>query len=133
MKKTVYSLLAIGLFCVVCFAGVQRSQAASETELRPLQKAMQARAAWVKSITANLDTMKYAEVKNDATDLASQASTMGEKIPNPLAKELTMKLSTQAAALADAVGKKDGATAKIKLAEVKATCGECHAKIRDKK
>lgn len=133
MKKTVYSLLAIGVFCVVGFAGVQCSQATSETELRPLQKAMQARAGWVKAMTANLDTMKYAEVKKDATDLASQANSMGEKNPNPLAKELTMKLSTQATALADTAGKKDGATAKTKLAEVKATCGECHAKIRDKK
>ena len=133
MKKMVYSLLAICLLCVVGFAGVQFSQATSETELRPLQKAMQARAAWVKAITANLDTMKYAEVKKDATDLASQANSMGEKNPNPLAKELTMKLSTQATALADAAGKKDDATAKITLVEVKATCGECHVKIRDKK
>ena len=133
MKKMVYSLLAVGLLCVVGFAGVQRSQAASETELRPMQKAMQARAAWVKAITANLDTMKYAEVKKDATDLAAQASTMAEKNPNPLAKELTLKLSTQATALADAAGKKDGGTAKSKLAQVNATCGECHAKIRDKK
>ena len=133
MKKTVYSLLAISLLCVVGFAGVQHTQAASETELRPSQKAMQARAAWVKAITANLDTMKYDEVKKDATDLAAQASTMAEKNPNPLAKELTLKLSTQATALADAAGKKDGGTAKSKLAQVNATCGECHAKIRDKK
>jgi cytochrome c556 len=34
---------------------------------------------------------------------------------------------------ADAAGKKDGGAVKMKLAEVKATCDECHAKIRDKK
>jgi hypothetical protein len=44
-----------------------------------------------------------------------------------------MKISTLATAMADAAGKKDGETAKLKLAEIKATCGECHAKIHDKK
>ena len=133
MKKMVYFLLAIGLLCVIGSVEVQRGQADSETELRPAQKAMRARAGWVKAITANLDTMKYAEVKRDAMDIASQASTMGEESPNPLAKELSMKLSTQAKAIADAADKKDGATAKIRLVEVNATCGECHARIRDKK
>jgi hypothetical protein len=133
MKKTMYSLLAIGLLCVIGFAGAERSQAAAETELRPTQKAMQARAGWLKTMTANLDAQKYGDVKKDAKALASQTSAAGKKLPDPLAKELTMKVSTLATAVATAAGKKDGETAKTKLAEIKATCGECHAKIRDKK
>jgi hypothetical protein len=133
MKKMMYSLLAAGLLCVIGFAGAGRSQAATETELRPTQKAMQARAGWLKTMGANLDEMKYEEVGKDAAALASQTAAAGEKLPDPLAKELTMKVSTLATAVATAAGKKDGETAKIKLAEIKATCGECHAKIRDKK
>ena len=133
MKKMMYSLLAIGLLCVVGFAGTERSQAAAETELRPSQKAMQARAGWLKDMTANLDAKKYADVKKDAKALAAQTSAAEKKLSDPLAKELTTKLSTQATAVATAAGKKDGETVKMKLAEVKATCGECHAKIRDKK
>ena len=133
MKKMMYSLLAIGLLCVIGFAGTERSQAAAETVLRPTQKAMQARAGWLKAMTENLDAMKFKEVKKDAKALASQTAAAGKKLPDPLAKELTLKVSTLATAVADAAGKKDGTTAKTKLAEVKATCGECHAKIRDKK
>jgi hypothetical protein len=134
MKKMMYSLLAIGLLCVVGFAGTERSQAATETTvLRPTQKVMQARAGWLKAMTENLDAMKFKEVKKDAKALASQTAAAGKKLPDPLAKELTLKVSTLATAVADAAGKKDGNTAKTKLAEVKATCGECHAKIRDKK
>jgi hypothetical protein len=133
MKKLTYSLLAIGLLCVIGFAGTDRSRAASETELRPSQKMMQERAGWLKAMTANLDAMKYKEVKKDAKALSSQTAAAGKKLSDPLAKELTMKVSTLSKAVADAATKKDGATAKTKLAEVKATCGECHAKIRDKK
>ena len=46
---------------------------------------------------------------------------------------LAGKVSSLASATGEAAGKKDGETVKIKLAEIKATCGECHAKIRDKK
>jgi hypothetical protein len=133
MKKVMYSLLTAGLLCVIGFAVVQQSRAASETELRPAQIAMQARSGWLKSMGANLDAMKYEEVGKDATALAAQTDAAGQKLPDPLAKELTMKISTLATAMADAAGKKDGETAKMKLAEIKATCGECHTKIRDKK
>jgi hypothetical protein len=133
MKKIMYSLLAVGLVCGIGFVGAERSRAAGETELRPSQKAMQARSGWVKSMTENLAAMKYEEVGKDATALASQTDAAGQKLPDPLAKELTMKVSTLATAVATAAGKKDGETAKMKLADIKATCGECHTKIRDKK
>lgn len=97
------------------------------------ERRTQARASWVKVITANLDTIKFAEVEKDAPNLVYLAYSVGEKNPNPVAKELTVKLSTQANVLADTAGRNDGADAKSKLAEVNATCGDCHAEIRDKK
>lgn len=133
MKKVMYSLLTAGLLCVIGYAGTPKSLTAAETELRPAQKAMQARAGWLKSMGANLDAMKYEEVGKDAAALAAQTDAAGQKLPDPLAKELTMKISTLATAVAESAGKKDGETAKMKLAEIKATCGECHLKIRDKK
>lgn len=134
MKKMMYSTLATGLLCITTFASAQSSQpAAATTELRPTQIIMQARAGWMKAMNANLTAMKYEDVSKDAAALASQTGAAAQKLSNPLAKELTMKISTLAAATVDAAGKKDGETVKIKLAEIKATCGECHAKIRDKK
>ncbi len=133
MKKSLYMLLATSLFCITTGALADNIQPAVSTELRPTQKAMQARAGWMKDMNANLTAMKFAEVGKDATALATQTDSIGKTLPNPLAKELTLKISTAATAVADAAGKKDGATVKMKLAEVKATCDECHAKIRDKK
>jgi hypothetical protein len=133
MKKMMSVMFVIGLLCVIGFAGAEKGQAAAKTEMRPLQKTMQARSGWIKDMTVNLEAKKYSKVKKDAKALASQTGAMGKKIPNPLAKELTLKVSTLATAMANAAGKKDGETAKMKLAELKATCDECHAKIRDKK
>lgn len=130
MKKTLYFLLATGLFCVTNV--LADNQPPAGTELRPTQKAMQARAGWVKDMNANLAAMKYEDVAKDATALAVQTDTIGKTLPNPLAKELTLKLSSLATATADAAKKKDAEATKIKLAEIKSTCGECHAKIRDK-
>jgi cytochrome c556 len=50
-----------------------------------------------------------------------------------LAKELTLKVSGLAKATAEAAGKQDEAVVKAKLVETRATCAECHAKLRDKK
>jgi cytochrome c553 len=41
--------------------------------------------------------------------------------------------SEPAKATAEAAGMKDEAAVKGKLVEIKATCSECHARIRDKK
>jgi hypothetical protein len=133
MKKMLYSLLAIGLLCVPGFAGAEQSQATATTALRPTQKAMQARAGRLKAMTENLDVKKYRKVKNQAKALASETAAAGVRLPDSLARELTMNVSTLATAVADAAGRKDGETARIKLAGIKAACGECHARIRDKK
>ena len=129
MKKTLYVLLATGLFCITTNA---LADTAPSTELRPSQKAMQARSAWVKGMSANSAAMKYEAVAQDATALAAQTETIGKTQSNPLAKELTMKLSSSATAMATAATKKDGEAVKMKLADIKAVCAECHAKIRDK-
>ncbi len=84
-------------------------------------------------MNANLAEMKYEEVAKDADALSSQTAGIAEKLGNPLAKELTMRVSTLASEVRNAAVKQGGDTVKMKLAEIKATCGECHAKIRDKK
>jgi len=126
-------LLATSLFCITTGALAESRQVAASTELRPYQKAMQTRAGWVKDMNANLAVVKYGEVAKDAKALAAQTLSMGKALPNPLAKELTLKVSSLATSVADAAGKKDGEIVKMKLDEIKATCDECHAKIRDKK
>lgn len=133
MKKTLHMLLVTSLFCITTAALADNSQPLAGTELRPMQKTMQARAGWMKDMNANLASMKYEEVAKDATALATQTDSVGKTLTNPLAKDLTMKITAYSMAVVDAAGKKDGATAKLRLAEVKATCDECHAKIRDKK
>lgn len=133
MKKMMYAMLAIGLLCCTTSSWAQNSPTPTASELRPSQVLMQTRASWMKAMNANLAAMKYEEVGKDAAALAAQTGSVAEKLSNPLAKELTLKVSGLAAATADAAGKQDGETVKMKLAEIKATCGECHAKIRDKK
>jgi|SRR5665647_1138700 len=133
MKKSLYMLLATSLFCITTGALAESSQMTASTELRSTQKAMQTRAGWVKDMNANLAAVKYGEVAKDAKALAAQTLSMGKTLTNPLAKDLTLKVSSLATSVADAAGKKDGEIVKMKLDEVKATCDECHAKIRDKK
>lgn len=133
MKQTMCSLVALGLLCFAAAAGAQSGQPAAGTELRPSQKAMQARSGWLKAMTENLAVRKYEEVGKDAAALAAQTSAAGQKLPDPLARELTLKVSALATAAAEAAGKRDGETVKAKLAEIKSTCGECHTKFRDTK
>lgn len=123
----------IALLLVVVAASVVYASESAKPELRPAQKAMQARAGWMKAMGENLAAKKFVDVAKDAEALASQTKKIGESHPNPLAKELTLKVSGLAKAVAESAGKQDEAGVKAKLGEIKATCGECHAKIRDKK
>lgn len=132
MKQKRQAMIMVGLFLCSSLVLAQAYTAMAE-ELRPSQKIMQARAGWMKAMGENLTTMNYDSVKKDAEALAGQTKRVAEKQTDPLAKELTLKVSTLATALAGAAEKKDTAVATAKLAEIKATCGECHAKIRDKK
>lgn len=133
MKKKMYCLLAIGCLCITAFAWTQSSNTSVAADLRPLQIAMQERAGWLKAMNANLTEMKFEEVQTDAVALATQAETMAGALANPLAKELTLKVSNLAKEVADAAVMQDGEIVTMKLADIKATCGECHEKIRDKK
>jgi len=129
MKKSV------ALMTVILFAASVLAYAAgdSKPELRPSQKAMQARAAWMKAMNENLGAKKFEAVAKDAGDLAAQTKKAGEGQANPLAKELTLAISALAQETAAAAGKQDGDAIKAKLGAIREKCGECHTKIRDKK
>jgi cytochrome c556 len=129
MKKSI-ALLTIAIFAVAVFA-----YAAGDTkpELRPSQILMQARAAWMKAMNENLGAKNFEAIVKDADGLAAQAKKVGEGHPNPLAKELTLAISSLAMEASAAAAKKDGNAIKAKLGAIKDKCSDCHVKIRDKK
>jgi hypothetical protein len=129
MKKSIV-LLTVAIFTAAVFA---YAAGESKPELRPTQKLMQARAAWMTAMNENLGAKKFAAIVKDADDLAAQTKKVGEGHPNPLGKELTLAVSSLAKEASAAAAKKDGDTVKAKLGAIKEKCGECHAKIRDKK
>jgi cytochrome c556 len=125
MKKKI-ALLSVAFFAftVLAFAA---------DELRPAQKLMQERAAWRAAIDKSLEAGRFEAIGKDADALATQTAKVGEGLANPLAKELTLSIAALAGQLSSAAARKDAATVKAKLGEIKGKCGECHAKIRDKK
>ncbi len=125
MKKLV-ALLSVVFFAVAILAFAAE-------ELRPAQKAMQARAAWMAAMSKNLGDKNFDAIAKDANDMAAQTKKIGDSQPNPLAKDLTLAISSLAKDISGAAAQKDGATVKVKLGEIKGKCGECHTKIRDKK
>jgi cytochrome c556 len=129
MKKSI-ALLTVAIFAaaVLAFAAEE-----SKPELRPSQIAMQARAAWMKAMSDNLGASNFEAIVKDADGLSAQTKKIGEGHPNPLAKELTLAVSALAKEASAAAAKKDGDAVKAKLGAIKDKCGECHAKIRDKK
>jgi cytochrome c556 len=129
VKKTM-TLLSAAIFAAAVFAF-----AADDTkpELRPAQKLMQARAAWVAAMNKNLDAKMFEAVAQDAGELAAQTKRVGENLANPVGKEITLTIASLAMDLSAAAGRQDGDAAKARLGEIRAKCGECHAKIRDKK
>jgi cytochrome c556 len=129
MKKIIV-LLSIAIFAITIFAFAAED---TKPELRPAQKVMQARVAWLAAINKNLEAKKFKAIVKDAKELAAQTQKVGENIPNPLGKEITLAISTLAKDVSAAAAKKNGDVVKVKLGEIKAKCGECHAKIRDKK
>ena len=99
MKKSVL-LQITALLAVASFAlAASHSTPEATPELRPLQKIMQARAAWMKSMNENLSANKLADVSKDAAALSAQAKQVGESATNPLAKELHLAVSSLAKAL----------------------------------
>jgi len=129
MKKIV-ALLSVAIFAAAFFAFAADDV---KPELRPAQKLMQARVAWLTAINKNLGAKEFEAVAKDADELAAQTKKVGENIPNPLGKELTLAISSLAMDISAAAANQDGDTVKVKLGEIKGKCAECHAKIRDKK
>lgn len=129
MKKIIV-LMLIAIFAVAVLALAAEK---AKPELRPAQKLMQARLGWMTAMKENLGTKNFEAVAKDADGLAAQTKKVGEGLPNPLAKELTLAVSSLAMEVSAAAAKQDGATVKTKLGEIKGKCDECHAKIRDKK
>ena len=121
MKKFVLllSLATVGLTTL----------ATAQSELRPIQKAMQARAAWMKAMNQNLAASQLAEVGKDATELAAQAAKAAG-VAEGERKILTQKVSDLAKEAAEAAEKGDAAIVKAKLGDIKATCADCHDKFR---
>ena len=129
MKKII-ALLFVAIFSTAVFTFAAEE---AKPELRPAQKIMQARAAWLTAMSENLGAKKFEAVTRDADELAAQTKKVGENFPNPLGKELNLAISSLARDISAAAAKQDGDTIKVKLGEIKGKCGECHAKIRDKK
>jgi hypothetical protein len=129
MKKTI-AVVSLVFFVIAVFAFAADD---AKEELRPSQKVMRARQAWLTAISENLGAKNFEAVAKDADQLAAQTKKVGENLPNPLAKELTLAISLLANNISAAANKKDGETISAKLGEIKGKCGECHAKIRDKK
>lgn len=129
MKKSIV-LVSVVIFAVAVLAFAADNP---KPELRPAQKLMQARLAWMTAMKENLGAKKFEAVVKDADGLAAQTKKVGENLANPLAKELTLAVSSLAMELSAAAAKQDGAAVKAKLGEIKGKCDQCHAKIRDKK
>jgi len=129
MKK-IFALMSVLIFAAAIFAYAANDV---KPELRPAQKLMQARAAWLSEINKNLGNNNFEAIANDAKELSAQTKKVGDNNPNPLGKELTLAISSLAMDVSSAAAKKDAGTVKTKLGEIKGKCGECHAKIRDKK
>jgi uncharacterized membrane protein YkoI len=129
MKKII-ALLSVAIFATAILAFAAED---TKPELRPAQKIMQARVAWLTAMNKNLGTKYFAAVAKDADDLAAQTKKVGDNIKNPLGKELTLAISSLAKDISTASAKQDGNTVKVKLGEINGKCSECHAKIRDKK
>jgi len=129
MKKVI-ALLSVAIFTAAIFAFAAED---TKSELRPAQKVMQARVAWLAAINKNLSAKNFEAVAKDANELSAQTKRVGENLTNPLGKELDLAISLLAKDISAAAAKKNGDVVKVKLGEIKAKCGVCHVKIRDKK
>lgn len=124
----------IVLLCIAIFISPVLAYAADDKkpELRPAQKIMQARAVSLTAMNKNLEAKNFKAIMKDADKMAAEASKTAKKLNNPLAKQITMDSAALAKDTSKAAAKGDAQTVKTKLGEIKAKCGECHIKIRDK-
>jgi hypothetical protein len=130
LMKKIIVLLSIVFFAIAVWAFAAET---AKTELRPTQKLMQARVAFLTAIKKDLGAGNFKAVVKNADELAAETKKTGEKLTNPLAKDITLAVSMLAKDASAAAAKGDAATVKTKLGGIKGKCDECHAKIRDKK
>ena len=128
MKKLISLLAALAL----TVAAVAVAADEPKPDAKPITKVMLARLGWVQSLTKNIAYSNYEAIAKDANDLAAQTKKVGEAAPAAFNKEKNLAISGLATAMADAAGKKDGATVTAKFGEILGTCNACHAKLRDK-
>ena len=119
------------LFPIALILAGMASLASAQSELRPLQILMQARAGWMKAMSQNLAAKNLPEVAKDAEALSKQAAKVAAGVEGER-KVFNQKVSDLATAAADAAAGGDEAVLKARLGELKATCADCHAKFRDK-
>jgi hypothetical protein len=130
IMKKMFVFLAVAIFAITALAFAAEDV---KQELRPSQKLMQARATALKGMNQNLGTSNFKAIVKNANKLSAETKKTGNKVANPLAKEITLAISVLAQEASAASAKKDADTVKTKLGEIKGRCDECHAKIRDKK
>lgn len=133
MKKIILLLSAVIFAITVLACAAEVAKEAAKTELRPAQKLMQARAMLLTALNKNLGAGNFEAIVKDADKLAAETKKSGEKLANPLAKDITLAISVLAQDTSGAAAKKYGGIVKVKLGAIKAKCDECHVKIRDKK
>ena len=102
-------------------------------ELRPTQKIMQARNAWMKSMNDNYNSGNIGAITQDAQALGAQTKQVAQKLTNAEAKEYTLAISALTKDLVANIAKKDNAATLVSLREIKNKCGSCHLVFRDKK
>lgn len=132
MKNTLLITMIFVFFIFGAFAMTQNGSQAAETQLRPSQIAMQQRVQWLKAMNQDLASSNFQGVKTNALALASQGKTGAERLDG-LAKELTLKMASLATAVSEAADANNSELIQSNLKAIGGVCGECHAKIRDKK
>ncbi len=131
MNKIIILLFSL-IFSSTAIFVATGNEKAEKKELRPSQKLMQARAASLKSMSENLAAGKFAELAKEATTLSAETKNASDNLTGEK-KDITAKISVFSSDAADAAAKKKGDVVKAKLGEIKAACGSCHVKYRDKK
>ena len=129
MKKIIV-FLSVAIFAIAVLAFAAET---AKKELSPAQKLMQARAAQLTAMNKALGAGDFKTVAKNADELAAESKMNGDKLPSPLAKDITLAMSVLAKDASAEAAKGDAAGVKTRLEGIKGKCGECHVKIRDKK
>ncbi len=133
MKKTILAATVSLLTAVGVAFAAPAQKTDTKTELRPTQKIMQARNAWMKSMNENFNAGNLAAIRKDAEALGTQTRKVAEKLTDPAAKEYSLAIAALTKDVIANSAKKDSAATLTSLRELKNKCGSCHIVFRDKK